>query len=132
MPYKEKESYRKWYQENKEWKRKQVNAYHKVHPEIHQRAWHKYWLKFQKIRDEYFGITCSLCNGKSKRMCLHEIHGKSHSRNPSYILRHLVDFRILCWKCHAMIHRFLNGEIEIEKFLELIKCPMTNPSKRGR
>jgi len=130
LPYKNKESYKKWYAKNRKRKSELAKKYNHAHPEVHRRAWQKLWKKFQIERDKIFGTNCSLCNGRTKRMCLHEIHGKSHLRNPYFILKHKEDFQILCWKCHQMVHRFLDKKVNLEKFLELVQCPLGNPSHR--
>jgi len=49
------------------------------------------------------GDKCLIC-GSKKRLFLHEVYGKKHPSDYSYILSHAKDFVPLCYKCHMSVH----------------------------
>lgn len=54
--------------------------------------------------DIRLGKICKICSRERQRIYRHEIHGKSHSGDPRYILAHIEDFIPLCSTCHQRLH----------------------------
>lgn len=129
MPFKNRDEYleyhRNYYKENKEQIQKHNKENYWKNPEKYRNQAKvtgiNYRMKLREKRNIIFGTQCVICNGNSKRMVLHEIHGKNHSRHLSQILQHPEDFKLLCWRCHQIVHLFLDGSINSNKFLELVK-----------
>jgi len=89
----------------------------------------KYNQKMQERLRELLGVNCVIC-GKERinfqefrcGFVFHEIHGKSHIDTYSYILNHLQDFVLLCWRCHRFIHYFARSDKKnIEELLRLLR-----------
>ncbi len=57
-----------------------------------------------------FGGECIFCHEKlgKVQLILHEIHGKRHSSNSSYYVKHKEDFVLVCRYCHGGIHFLIN------------------------
>jgi hypothetical protein len=116
------ESRKKMNKATKNWKLNHPNA-QKIYRTKNRKLTNAYAEKYykedsEKIK-EILGSLCILC-GSSKRVCLHEIHGKRHITLKYYILQHIEDFIPLCFNCHNSLHKMSKTKnINWKKFFEL-------------
>lgn len=100
------ESYPKWYEKNKNRLNKKKRERRKMDKEYRNRlqkqARRRYSVGMKKVMKELKG-RCVFCKS-IKKLRVHEIHGLEHDRSPYYILNHLKDFALLCYKCHWGVH----------------------------
>lgn len=63
-------------------------------------------VKYLKEKAQIVGIIGSKCQicGSIWNLRYHEIYGKPHECELSYILQHSTDFVCLCQKHHALLH----------------------------
>lgn len=50
------------------------------------------------------GKSCILCHREYHRIEFHEISGRKHPTNPTYLLKHVSDLRPVCPRCHRGVH----------------------------
>ncbi len=78
---------------------------------------------YQEIREK-LGGKCVICGTRHRKLCAHEIHGRKHTDSVYWILKHLEDFVLVCWRCHTVIStiakRPKDEQAQIWAFVELI------------
>jgi len=111
---------RVYYPKNLQRLREEGRAYYKKNRERQLKYYKNYLKVLRKKIEVLLGNKCSIC-GSSKRLCCHEIHGKSHRSNPNpiYIVNHYKDFVRLCSHCHRAIHWFPKNNRS--QFFKLLK-----------
>lgn len=68
---------------------------------------------------KHIGSICVVC-GSSEKICFHEIHGKRHEKDLSYVKNNSKDFIPLCSNHHNVLHMIQREAKNIEKIRELL------------
>ena len=93
-----------------------------AHKKEHQKSYDKlHRKKLLLLVDQKLGTKCVIC-GSTENLVCHEIHGKTHSYKPNYVLSHIEDFTRLCRGCHLLLHRLYNShrQIKMEALVKLL------------
>jgi len=76
--------------------------------------------KNKKAIIKLLGTKCCFCESE-EMICYHEIHGKPHPKNLSYIRNHPEDFIAMCHHCHCALHHLLHSKnLNIETFMKML------------
>lgn len=119
---------RRFYRKNREKMLAKRREYYYKNKEKARKYGREYSKKLKKELVKLLGSKCIVCSSQ-KLVCFHEIHGKKHPLNYSYVKNHIEDFVCLCYRCHKTVHQIANNIEKIEKYLRLAKKIMAENQK---